>query len=226
MKEEGERARDDSVAIGLDPLPVQRHILLSEGCSRLRPSDPTPTRGRRGRLLGRPGMIIQPTRRHAWEREVGAPSMLLPETPGTIGRWCQPSVRSVIAPARRPSYNAYRSVEPMQCETDQEQQMSNPLGKITAGEDLLGKIRNFLSGFVGYVKRENRREADKSLRSTIASRWEEQWGRISQIQREMVSAGQLEFVDDLEAAAIRNLVALSQGAIDTYDRRDEVILQS
>jgi hypothetical protein len=182
---------------------------------------------------------------------------------------------------------------PIQWETNQEQQMSDPLGKITAGEDLLGKIRNFLAGFVGYVKRENRREADKSLRSTIASRWEDQWGRISQIQREMVSAGQLEFVDDLEAAAIklrafvdrvkgasygyaglfdavrindaeltklyeydlallesvdklasavdnveaslgtdglpaaiRNLVALSQGAIDTYNRRDEVILQS
>jgi len=41
-------------------------------------------------------------------------------------------------------------------------------------------------------------------------------------------------VDNVEAslgtdglpAAIRNLVALSQGAIDTYNRRDEVILQS
>ena len=38
------------------------------------------------------------------------------------------------------------------------------LGKITEGKDLLGKIRNFLSGFVGYVDRENRREADKLLR--------------------------------------------------------------
>jgi translation elongation factor EF-4 len=171
--------------------------------------------------------------------------------------------------------------------------MSDPLGKITAGEDLIGKIRNFLAGFVGYVKRENRREADKTLRSTVSNRWEEQWSRISQIQREMISAGQLEFVDDLEAAAIkirtfidrvkgasygyagffdavrindselsrlyeydlallesvdklsaavdnveaslgtdglpaaiRNLVTQSQEAIDTYNRRDEVILQS
>jgi hypothetical protein len=176
---------------------------------------------------------------------------------------------------------------------NQEQQMNDPLGKITAGEDLLGKIRNFLAGFVGYVKRENRREADKVLRTTVSGRWEEQWGRISQIQREMISAGQLESVDDLEAAAIklrafvdrvkgasygfaglfdavrineselsklyeydlallesvdklsaavdnvetslgtdglpaaiRNLVTTSQDAIDTYNRRDEVILQS
>jgi hypothetical protein len=176
---------------------------------------------------------------------------------------------------------------------NQEYHMSDPLGKITAGEDLLGKIRNFLAGFVGYVKRENRREADKTLRLTISSRWEEQWGRISQIQREMISAGQLEYVDDLEAAAIkirafvdrvkgasygyagffdairinegelsklyeydlallqsvdklsgavdnveaslgtdglpaaiRNLVSISQDAIDTYNRRDDVILQT
>jgi hypothetical protein len=168
---------------------------------------------------------------------------------------------------------------------------SDPLGKITEGTDLIGKIRNFLAGFVGYVDRENRREADKLLRETIAQRYEEQWSRISELQRQLVSAGQLELVDDLEAAtiklrafvdrvkgasygyagffdavrihseelekvyaydvallegaqnlanavenvaasigsdglpaAIRHLISLSQEAIDTYNRRDEVIL--
>jgi hypothetical protein len=169
--------------------------------------------------------------------------------------------------------------------------VSDPLGKITEGEDLIGKVRNFLAGFVGYVDRENRREADKILRETIAQRYEEQWGRISELQRQLVSEGQLELVDDLEAAtiklrafvdrvkgasygyagffdavrihsdelakvyeydiallegaenianavdnvaasigsdglpaAIRNLISLSQEAIDAYNRRDEVIL--
>jgi hypothetical protein len=169
--------------------------------------------------------------------------------------------------------------------------MSDPLGKITEGKDLLGKIRNFVSGFVGYFDRENRREADKLLRQTIAGRYEEQWGRLSEIQRQLISGGQLEYVDDLEAAAIklrtfvdrikgasygyagffdavrinkaelekiyqydlallensqkisqavdnvsasigtdglaaaiRNVVSLSQEVIDTYNRRDEVIL--
>ena len=79
----------------------------------------------------------------------------------------------------------------------------DPLGKITAGDDLLGKIRKTLSGFIGYLDRENRREADKLLRATIASRYEQQWGRISTIQRQMIEAGNLEQVDQLEAAAIK-----------------------
>jgi len=169
--------------------------------------------------------------------------------------------------------------------------MSDPLGKITEGKDLIGKVRNFLAGFIGYFDRENRREADKLLRETIAQRYEEQWGRISELQRQFVSEGQLELIDDLEAAAIklrafidrvkgasygyagffdavrinrdeleriyeydiallegaqtlanavdnvsasigsdglpaaiRHLVALSQEAVDGYNRRDEVIL--
>ena len=81
--------------------------------------------------------------------------------------------------------------------------MSDPLGKITAGKDLFGKVRNFLSGFVGYVNRENRREADKVLRTTLAQRYEEQWTRISALQRDLIAGGQLELVDDLEGAAIK-----------------------
>jgi hypothetical protein len=79
----------------------------------------------------------------------------------------------------------------------------DPLGKITAGDDLLGKIRKTLSGFVGYLDRENRREADKLLRTTIANRYEQQWNRISTIQRQMIEAGNLEQVDQLEASAVK-----------------------
>lgn len=79
----------------------------------------------------------------------------------------------------------------------------DPLGKITSGDDLLGKIRNALSGFIGYFDRENRREADKLLRTTVADRYQQQWERISAIQRQMIETGQLEDVDQLEAAAIK-----------------------
>jgi hypothetical protein len=171
--------------------------------------------------------------------------------------------------------------------------MSDPLGKITEGKDLIGKIRNFLAGFVGYVDRENRRDADKLLREMIAQQYEEQWSKISELQRQMVAEKSLELVDDLEAAAIklrafvdrvkgasygyagffdsvrihshelekiysydlallegvqsvssavdnvaasigtdglpaaiRHLVTISQEAIDTYNKRDEVILST
>jgi hypothetical protein len=81
--------------------------------------------------------------------------------------------------------------------------MEDPLGKITEGKDLVGKIKNTLAGFLGYLDRENRRDADKILREGIAQRVEKQWGRISEIQRDMVQEGQLELVDDLEAGALK-----------------------
>lgn len=81
--------------------------------------------------------------------------------------------------------------------------MSDPLDKITEGKDLLGKIKNTVSGFLGYFDRENRREADKILREQIASRYEEQWGRVSKLQRDLISAGQLQYLDDLEEGAIK-----------------------
>jgi hypothetical protein len=81
--------------------------------------------------------------------------------------------------------------------------MSDPLGKITEGKDFLGKLRNSVAGFLGYVDRENRREADKILRQQVADRYEEQWSRVSAVQRQLVSEGELELMDDLEAAAIK-----------------------
>jgi len=80
--------------------------------------------------------------------------------------------------------------------------MSDPLDKITEGKGLLGKIRNTLAGFMGYVDRGNRRDADKLLREQIAGQYEEQWSRVSKLQRQLISAGQLEYVDDLEEGAI------------------------
>ena len=81
--------------------------------------------------------------------------------------------------------------------------MSDPLDKITEGKDLLGKIKNTLSGFLGYVDRGNRRDADKMLREQIASRYEEQWSRVSKLQRQLISAGKIQLIDDLEEGAIK-----------------------
>ncbi len=81
--------------------------------------------------------------------------------------------------------------------------MSDPLDKITEGKDLLGKIKNTVSGFLGYFDRENRREADKILREQISARYEEQWSRVSKLQRQLISAGQIQYLDDLEEGAIK-----------------------
>ncbi|NIS81516.1 MAG: hypothetical protein GTO14_15235 [Anaerolineales bacterium] len=96
--------------------------------------------------------------------------------------------------------------------------MVDPLGKATEEKDLVGKIQNFIAGFLGYYDRERRRDADKLLRETVVQRYEEQWSRISEIQRQLVSEGQLELMDDLEAAAIklRGFIDRVKGAAHGY----------
>lgn len=81
--------------------------------------------------------------------------------------------------------------------------MTDPMDKVTEDKDLLGKIQNFVAGFLGYYDRERRREADKILRDTLAQRYEEQWQRISAIQSDLVADKQLEYVDDIERAAVK-----------------------
>jgi hypothetical protein len=69
--------------------------------------------------------------------------------------------------------------------------------------DPLTELISLVPGFNGYVKRENRRAADKLVRDVVANRFEELWKRISNLQSDLVAAGRLEYVDDLEKAAIQ-----------------------
>ena len=75
--------------------------------------------------------------------------------------------------------------------------------KVKGQQDPFKKLVSFIPGFGGYVERQNRRDADKLLRDTVARRFEEQWKRASQIQTDMVSNGMIAYVDDMEKAAIQ-----------------------
>jgi hypothetical protein len=81
--------------------------------------------------------------------------------------------------------------------------MSDLFNRITDDQDIFRKIFSKIPGFSGYVERENRRAADKILREAIADRFEEMWQRISSIQTDLISSGGLEFIDDIERAAIK-----------------------
>lgn len=81
--------------------------------------------------------------------------------------------------------------------------MSDILGRIREEQDVFQKLLGKLPGFNGYIDREQRRSADKLLRETVAARFEEQYRRISEIQRDLISQGGLMYVDDMEAAAIK-----------------------
>ena len=75
--------------------------------------------------------------------------------------------------------------------------------KVTSQQDPFKKLASFIPGFNGYIERQNRRDADKVLRDTVARRFDEQWKRASQLQTDLVSAGKIEFVDDMEKAALQ-----------------------
>jgi hypothetical protein len=75
--------------------------------------------------------------------------------------------------------------------------------KVTSMQDPFKKLASFIPGFSGYIERQNRRDADKLLRDTVARRFEEQHKRASQLQTELVGAGKIEFVDDMEKATVK-----------------------
>jgi len=75
--------------------------------------------------------------------------------------------------------------------------------KVTSQQDPFKKVMSFIPGFGGYIERQNRRDADKVLRDTVARRFEEQWKRTSQLQSDLVSNGMIAYVDDMEKAAIK-----------------------
>lgn len=80
--------------------------------------------------------------------------------------------------------------------------MSDFFEKVSSQVDPFKKLVSFIPGFGGYVERQNRRDADKLLRETVARRFEEHWSRASNLQTELVSNGMIKFVDDMEKAVI------------------------
>lgn len=80
--------------------------------------------------------------------------------------------------------------------------MSDFFEKVSSQVDPFKKLASYIPGFSGYVERQNRRDADKLLRDTVARRFEEQWKRASELQVEMVNRGLIRYVDDMEKAAI------------------------
>ena len=81
--------------------------------------------------------------------------------------------------------------------------MSDFFEKVKSQVDPFKKLVGSIPGFNGYVERQNRRDADKLLRDTVARRFEEQWKRASNLQADLVSNGMIAYVDDMEKTSIK-----------------------
>jgi hypothetical protein len=80
--------------------------------------------------------------------------------------------------------------------------MSDFFGRVTGDQDPIKKLASYIPGFNGYIERQNRRAADKLLRDTVARRFEEQYKRLSAIQTDIISQGGIEYMDEIEKAAL------------------------
>lgn len=81
--------------------------------------------------------------------------------------------------------------------------MSDIFDRVTGEQDFFKKILAKIPGFKGYIERGNRRMSDKILREQVADEFETLYQRISSLQRDLISTGNLSYVDDLEAAALK-----------------------
>jgi hypothetical protein len=81
--------------------------------------------------------------------------------------------------------------------------MSDIFDQVVSQQDIFKKILSKIPGFKGYFERADRRSADRLLRDLIASRFTEQWHRLSEIQKELLKAGDIDVLDDIESASIK-----------------------
>lgn len=81
--------------------------------------------------------------------------------------------------------------------------MSDILKRVSDERDIFKKLLAKIPGFKGYIERGDRRMSDKLLREQIASEFENLYQRVSSLQRDLIREGQIEYIDDLEASAIK-----------------------
>ena len=81
--------------------------------------------------------------------------------------------------------------------------MSDLYEQVSGEQDPFTKLASRLPGFGGYIERETRRSADKLLREAIADRFEQLRKRVGDLQKDLANDQQLEYLDDLEGAAMK-----------------------
>jgi hypothetical protein len=81
--------------------------------------------------------------------------------------------------------------------------MSDLFDTVTGGQDVFKKLLSHIPGFNGYIERTNRRAADKLLREQVALKYTELAARTSSMQKDLVEADQIDFLDDLDSVGLK-----------------------
>ena len=75
--------------------------------------------------------------------------------------------------------------------------------RVRDARSALERLEGAIPGFAGYKEREMRREADRLLRSHLAGGFQQQRGRLTDLQTRLSDAGQLRVVLALERCMMR-----------------------
>jgi len=80
----------------------------------------------------------------------------------------------------------------------------------------LEKLLKKLPGYKGYKEKELRREADKILRMQLAAKLDEQRRRLQELQMQLISEAQIEFLDDVERAVMKLQILIDRIRTASY----------
>jgi hypothetical protein len=75
--------------------------------------------------------------------------------------------------------------------------------KVTEAMGGLESLAAKIPGYSGYKAKETRREADKLLREQLARSFDEQRRHLLELQKQLVSSGQIALLDDMDSAAVK-----------------------
>jgi hypothetical protein len=88
--------------------------------------------------------------------------------------------------------------------------------QVAGEQDIFRKLSSYIPGFSGYVERSNRRAADKLLRETVARRFDSLYKRASALQTELVNAGRIAYLDEMESAVVKIQTFMDKVATASY----------
>jgi hypothetical protein len=86
-------------------------------------------------------------------------------------------------------------------------------------EESLGGLEKFLKkipGYKGYKEKELRRESDKLLRTQLAAGLDEQRQRLQELQVQLLSEAQIEYLDDMERAVMKLQILIDRIRTASY----------
>ena len=75
--------------------------------------------------------------------------------------------------------------------------------KVTEAMGGLESLATKIPGYSGYKEKETRREADRLLRGQLVRAFDEQRRHLLELQKQLVSSGQIALLDDMDSAAVK-----------------------